>query len=172
MGRNLDISLGQSVFGMRQMFVWFKRGSRALSWKKSMTVWRITAAVMPQYFWKKRLVIPSGLGALSGLMSKTALRISSSDGNFVKASFMAGVTFSVIYFKESSKSEGSKEVKRVWKYLVATSSISFWVSSHTPFDFRSFVTRFLALLCLVVAWKNLVFRSHSCSQFARLFCFQ
>ena len=64
------ISLGWSVLGMRQMLVWFRRGSRTLCWKKSFTVCRITSAVIPQYFWKKRLVIPSGPGALSGLMSK------------------------------------------------------------------------------------------------------
>ena len=128
-----------------------------LCWKKSFTVLRITSSVMPQYFWKNRLVIPSGPGALSGFMSKTALRISSSDGSFVRASFIAGVTFPLIYLRDSANSEGSVEVKSVWKYPVATFSISDSVSAHVPLDLRSFVTRLRALLCFVVAWKNFVF---------------
>ena len=106
---------------------------------------------------EKRLVIPSGPRVLSGFISITTLRISSSDGVFVRASFMVGVTFSVLYLRDSAKLEGSDEVKRVWKYPVATSSISFSVSAQRPLAFRSFVTRFLALSYFVVAWKNLVF---------------
>lgn len=57
--------------------------------------------------------MPSGPGDLSGFISKTALRISSSDGILVKASFMVGVTFRVMYLRDSAKSEGDDEVKRV-----------------------------------------------------------
>lgn len=72
-GLNSVISVGLFVFGMRQMFVWFKRGSMVPLEKISFTVWRTTSAVMPQYFWKKRLVISSGPGALYGFMSNIAL---------------------------------------------------------------------------------------------------
>lgn len=154
------------------MLVWFSRWSRLPLLKNSLTVCRTASAVMPQYFWKKRLVIPSGPGALSGLMSNIALCISSSDGGFVSDAFMAGVTFSVIYWRDLSKSEGFDEVNKVSKYPVATCSTSSSVSAQVPFDRRSLSTRFLALRCLVVAWKNFVFRSPSLNQLARLFCFQ
>ena len=81
--------------------------------KKSFTVLRNTSAVIPQYFWKKRLVIPSGPGALSGFMSNIARWISSSDGVLVRAAFMAGVTLAIMYCSDSSKSEGFDEVNKV-----------------------------------------------------------
>ena len=70
------------------------------------------------------------------------------------------------------KSEGEDDVKRVWKYPIASASISSSVSAHKPLALRSFVTMFRALRCLVVAWKNFVFWSPSLRQIARLFCFQ
>lgn len=95
------------------MLVWFRRGSIVPLMKKSFTDCRTASAVIPQNFWKKRLVIPSGPGALFGFISNIALWISSSDGGFVRASFMAGVTFAVIYWSESSKSDGFDEVNKV-----------------------------------------------------------
>ena len=170
-GLNSVISVGLSVLGMRKILVWFRRGSIAPFVKNSFNVSRTASAVMPQYFWKIGSSFRPDrelcLGLYQILCSELIIW-----WNFVRASFMAGVTFSVMYWSESSKSKGFDEVNRVWKYHVATCSRSSSVSAHVPFVLRSFKTRFLALLYLVVAWKKIVLRSPSRSQFSRLFYIQ
>lgn len=77
--------------------------------------------------------------------------ISSLDGAFVRAWFMAGVTLSVTYQRDSLKSFGLEEVKSFWKYSVATVYMPSSVSAQDPSSLLSFVMRFRARRCLVVA---------------------
>ena len=116
--------------------------------------------------------MPSGPGALSGFIAKTASLISSSVGSRIRVAFISAVTFTVVNRKASSLSFGAEAVNRSVKYSEAKFSIPSSVSTQLPKESRSFVIRLRALLCFVLAWKNFVFLSPSLSQIARLFCLQ
>lgn len=85
---------------------------------------------------------------------------------------MSSLTDAVMYRIVSSIVYGFDDVNNSSKYPDATDSISSSVWTQSPIEFLSRVILLRALLCLVFAWKYLVFRSPPWSQRTLLFCFQ
>ena len=132
----------------------------------------ISFCITCQNLWKSLLVIPSGPGALSGLISNKAFLISCSVGSAVRVSFVVADTLFFIKRKEASISVGIEVEKRSWKYSTATFSIPPSLSTILPSLSLIQMTRFLARLCLVIPWWNFVFLSPARCHCVLLFCCQ
>ena len=156
------MSRGFFFFGMRQIFVWFNNGSKLPVAKKSQTSLIISCRISRQNFWNNLLVIPSGPGALSELMSKRALLISCSDGSSKSNLLSVLDTFSEIKRREASSSVGEEVEKRSRKYWTTPFSTSILLSTSFPCLSLILIIRFWALRCFVMAWWNFVFLSYLC----------
>lgn len=133
-----------------------------------MISWRISL----QNFWNNLLVMSSGPGAFSGLMSKRAHLISCSVGSPKSNLLSAWDTFSVIKRRDASNSVGEEVEKRSRKYWTATFSTSISLSTSRPCLSFILIILFLALLCFVMAWWNFVFLSPCLCHWSLLFCSQ